>query len=522
MSDEGKEGLYPQTGLNRREMLKRGAAGLAAAGALSLGLGAREAQAAECQRPAKWDEEHDVVVIGSGFAGLAAAYEAKKTGVSVVVFEKMKVPGGNSIINGGVVSAAGSPLQAKTGIRDSPELLFNDMLTAGLRLNYPELAKMVADQSLPTVQWTIDELGVKYRDDVSQEGGHSVPRMYTTHNRSGSAIVLQQLAKLKEMGIQPRLRCSLEKLLRDKDGRVKGVAIREGFDFPREASGKVKLVKAKKAVVLATGGFGADKVFRAVQDPRLAPALDTTNQPGATAESLKEALRVGCTPVQLSWIQLGPWGSKDEKGLGLGPFFAQGGAAQYGLWIDTKTGKRFVNELADRKIRADAILRVGNETIALVDEEGAKRGRILDVLPKMLTAGSVKKYDSLEALAQACNIPQEAFLAEVGKWNQAVAAKKDEEWGRYQQKDQCPVEKAPFYVMRLQPKVHHTMGGVQINSKAQAIDILTEKPIAGLYAAGEITGGVHGAVRLGSCATLDCLIFGRVAGQNAAKEKAWS
>ncbi len=213
---------------------------------------------------------------------------------------------------------------------------------------------------MATVKWTIDELGVKYKGRVSQEGGHAVPRMYSTYNQSGSAIVQQQLAKLKELGVQPRMQSYLTQNYRDADGRVTGVQIREKYVFPKTDSGKLKTIRARKAVVLAAGGFGADISFRTIQDPRLTNEVDTTNQPGATADALREAFRIGCTPLQVSWIQLAPWGSPDEKGFGLAAFFGQGCAAVYGLWVDTKTGKRFVNELADRKVRADAILRVGN------------------------------------------------------------------------------------------------------------------------------------------------------------------
>ncbi len=508
--------------MTRRNFLKTSGA-VAAAGVAAGTLTMNPWSAEAAPMPKKWQETFDVVVIGSGFAGLAAAYEAKKAGASVVVLEKMMTPGGNSIINGGVVSAAGSPMEEKEGIKDSPELLLKDMLAAGLNLNHVELAKMVADQSVSTVMWTINELGVKYKDKLTQEGGHSVPRMYSTYNQSGSAIVQQQLLKLKELGVVPRTRAYLTQIYRDADGRVKGVQIREGYTFPKAGSGKVKDIKARKAVVLATGGFGADVAFRTLQDPRLTAEMQTTNQPGATAEALREAFRIGCTPIQLSWIQLGPWGSPDEKGMGLSPFFAQLCAAMYGLWIDTKTGKRFVNELADRKIRADAIIKAGNKCLAMTDANGYAIGKKLlaEYMPKVMERGVVKEYKTLEEMAAAYNVPIEPLKQTIDKWNKSVLAGKDEEWGRYLQKNQKPLGPGPWYALRLMPKVHHTMGGINMNTKAQATDVSTDKPIAGLYCAGEVTGGVHGAVRLGSCATLDCLVFGRIAGRNAAAEKAW-
>lgn len=507
--------------LTRRSFLKAAGTTAAVAGLATGGAALTPWSAEAAALPKKWDETYDVVVIGSGFAGLAAAYEAKKAGASVVILEKMRTPGGNSIVNGGVVAAPNSPEQAKKGIKDSPELLYKDMVKAGLGLNHPELVKMVADNAMATVQWTIDELGVKYRDGVSQEGGHSVPRMYSTYNQSGSAIVTQQVAKLKQLGVQPKLQSYLTQIYRDADGRVKGVQIREKYVFPKADSGRLKNIKARKAVVLAFGGFGQDVLFRTQQDPKLTAKFDTTNQPGATAEGLRESLRIGCTPIQLSWIQVAPWGSPDEKGFGLAAFFGQGAAATNGIWIDAATGKRFVNELADRKIRADAIIsrmNEGHECIAIADADGANRVSFL--MPKFLERGIVKPYDTLEQVAAAYKVPLNALKETIAAHNKSLQ-EGDKEFGRVVQKDVTPIDTAPFYVMRLMPKIHHCMGGVNINVKAQALDVMTDKPIPGLYAAGEATGGVHGAVRLGSCAVVDCLVFGRIAGKNAAAEKTW-
>jgi len=508
--------------VTRRGLMKAGAAaGLA--GSFSLSASNGQAQIGTGALPPEWHEEFDVVVIGSGFAGLAAAHEAKKAGASVVVLEKMRVPGGNSIINGGIWSLPGTPIQEKAGIEDSPELLVQDMMSAGLGLNHRELATKVAEESLGTLRWSIDELGVEYQEEGSQLGGHSVPRSYSTHNQSGSGIVTQQLAKLQEMGVEPRTRVIMRQLLRDADGRVKGVAIGEGYRHPNDNDEPSRFIKAKKAVVLATGGYGNDIAFRTLQDPRLTEEFDTTNQPGATAEALREALSIGCTPVQLSWIQLGPWTSPDEKGFGLVPLFATT-CAQWGLWVDTITGKRFVDELADRKVRADAIIAAGNKCISFCDANGYLYADALpgDRMSKMLERGVVLRFDTLEAMAAEYDIPLDALQETIKQFNASVAAGEDAEWGRYMQSDQFPIGEAPFYVSRLSPKIHHTMGGVAINVDAQALDVSSGEPIPGLYSAGEVTGGVHGAVRLGGCAVGDCLVFGRTAGQNAAAEEAWS
>ncbi|MBU2549376.1 MAG: flavocytochrome c [Proteobacteria bacterium] len=502
-------------GLTRREFLRKtgGAATLAGVGAGGLMLSPMMARADEA--PKKWDESYDVVVIGSGFAGLAAAIEARQAGSSVMVMEKMAVPGGNSIINGGVIAAAGSPLQTRAGIKDTPDLLLEDMLKAGLYLNHLDLAGKVAEKSNEVVQWTIDFLGTQYQENLVHLGGHSVPRSYSTFNHSGSAIVLQQIAKLKAMGENVKTKRFLETFIRDKEGRIIGIRMQDGYRFPK-GGGAVRFVQAKKAVILATGGFSADLPFRSIQDPKLTRDVDTTNQPGATAEGLLEALRIGATPVQISWIQLGPWASPDEKGFGIGPHFAAGAAFPYGVMVDPKTGLRFINELADRKIRADAILKTGHPCVVLADSQGV--AKIAPLLPKQIERGVVKKFDTLDALAASYGIPAGSLRETVGNYNGFIKNGEDKEFGKYLQKDVKPIGQAPFYAMRVWPKVHHTMGGIQINTQAQPLD-LDHRPIPGLYAAGEIAGGVHGAVRLGSCAVIDCLVFGRIAGQNAAAEK---
>ena len=439
-------------GLTRRGFMKTtGGAALAGVAAGSLLAGPLKAYGADM--PAKWDEEFDVVVVGSGFAGLAAAIEAKQAGASTVVLEKMRVPGGNSIINGGVFAVAGSPKQEAEGIKDSPELLLKDMLKAGLYLNHVDLARMIAEKSREAAEWT-EMLGVKYKDRVTHLGGHSVPRSYSTYNSSGSAIVMKELEKVKGLGVEVRMQAYVMSIIQDKDGKVAGLKIREGYRFPDESTGTVKYLKANKGLVLASGGFGRDLYFRTIQDPKLTADVDSTNQPGATGEVLMDALRSGATPVQISWIQLGPWTSPDEKGMGIGYVFNAIAGFVYGVMVDPQTGKRFINELADRKIRADAIIRTGHPAITIADSEGVKRVPILD---KILAKGVAKKFDTIEALAAEYKIPVDTVKETINKWNKYVKQGKDEEFGRYLQTDQKPMVTPPFYGCRAWPKVHHTM-----------------------------------------------------------------
>lgn len=460
-----------------------------------------------------WDQEYDVVIVGSGFAGLAAAIEARLAGARTIVLEKMRIPGGNSAISGGLLAVAGSPLQRKEGIEDSPQQMLDDMMKAGMGLNHPELTRLVAEQSAAVLAWTVETLGVKYKTTLNHLGGHCVPRTYITANGSGSGIIQPMLARCRELEIPVQMKTLLGGILKDREGRVEGVEVRREYLFPRGDSGERQRIRARRAVILATGGFGRDVAFRTTQDPRLTGSIDSTNHLGATAEGLVVALQAGATPVHLSWIQLGPWASYDEKGWGVGSMFTLLAGFPYGVMVDANTGKRFVNELSDRKLRTDAMLLEDRTPVAIVDSEGVKYATTLE---KCLKRGVVKAFDSLEELAAFNGIPLPALRETLERYHLCLAHGRDAEFGKPLAKDLKPIEKPPFYSIRLLPKVHHCMGGIQIDSHAQVLAVADHRPIPGLYAAGELTGGIHGASRLGSNAIVDCLVFGRIAGQNAA------
>lgn len=462
-----------------------------------------------------WDEEYDIIVVGSGFAGLGAAIEAKLKGANVIVIEKMRTPGGNSAISGGLFAAAGSPLQEKAGVQDSPELMLKDMLEAGTGLNHRELAKIVADQSASALQWTIDYLGVTYKDNLNHLGGHSVPRTYITANGTGSGIIQPMLNSCRKLGIPIRLKTQFVQFVSNDSGRVEGVQIQPDYHFPHKGSGNVLKLRAKKAVILATGGFGNDIRFRTIQDPRLTENIDSTNHMGATAEGLTAALSVGASPIQLCWIQLGPWASYDEKGWGVGSMFTLLAGFPYGIMVDANTGKRFVNEMSDRRLRTDAMLLQNRTPVAIVGSEGVKYATTLE---KCLKRGVVRKFESLEELAHANMIPLAPLLETIENYNVYLMHGRDTEFGKPFTSDLKAIEKPPFYSIRLLPKVHYCMGGVQINTHAQVLSISAGSPIPGLYAAGEVTGGIHGASRLGSNSIVDCLVFGRIAGASASAE----
>ena len=461
----------------------------------------------------QYHKKTDIVVIGSGLAGLAAAIEAGQTGASVIVLEKMKITGGNTRISDGGLSAPGNYLQKQQGIEDSIALFCDDMLKAGLGLNHPALVRVVAERATEAIDWTIKELGVRYLDRLDRFGGHSVARSLTTRSHSGVDIIKAQTAKLDQLGIKVRTQCLFTGFVTDPDGEVCGVNIREGYRFPDKNSGVAKNIRADRAVVLTTGGFSNDHVFRSKLHPGLDKTIQSTNHRGATAEGLVAALTLNAFPVHLSWIQLGPWGCSDEKGYGKGSRFASYCLFPAGILVDPAIGQRIVNEWADRRERSEAMIKTGHSCIGIVDAVGSEKDA--ESLRDCLKSGKVKAFKRLENLAATYDIPQESLKQTVAAYNDAVASGKRDEFGKALGPDAFPITTPPFYAIRLYPKVHYTPGGIGIDEKARVID-LDGCPIPRLYAAGEVTGGVHGASRLGSNALTECLVFGRIAGQEAA------
>jgi flavocytochrome c len=408
-------------------------------------------------------------------------------------------------------------MQQRLGIDDSPELMYADMIRAGQGLNHPDLVHTVASRSAEVVQWSMSYLGVEYLDRIDQFGGHSVPRCLTALDVSGSTIIRRQLEKLRELGVPVKLRSHFLRFARNESGRVCGVVVLEGVDQRYPEAGVERRIGARKAVVLATGGFGADVAFRSMQDPRLGPDVDTTNKPFATAEALVEALRIGAMPVHLSHIQLGPWASPDEKGYGVGPRFADYVVFQYGVVLNPGTGRRFVNELADRKTVADAILAVGKPCVGIADRHAVSRSGWS--IKHCLEKGVVREFGRVADLAMYYGMPPAAVEEAVARFSAQVVSQVDRDFGKPILAGAAPLAHPPFYGMRLWPKVHHTMGGIGIDVNASVLDLDGHR-IPGLYAAGEVTGGIHGACRLGSCAITECLVFGRIAGHSAAEATA--
>lgn len=511
----------------RREFLTKGAL-LATGGLVGLALPSVQAAPVTVNVPetvsggrTRFHQIYDVIVVGSGFAGLAAALEAKSRGLDVLVIEKMAVYGGNSTINGGAFAVAGSPPQKEAGIEDSPELMYKDMLKAGRGLNHHDILHVLVNGTQEAYEFTLKH-GVRYKPFVQHFGGHSVPRTLQTVESSGAGIVMPLRNSAQKLGVIFKNRCKFETFIQDDKRRVIGLQARDDYRFPDENSGTLRNYGARYGVVMCNGGFGNDLRFRQIQDPQLVSDIDTTNHPGATAEGLLAMLGIGATPVQLDLIQLGPWSSPDEKGFGNVSQFNTIAGYPMGIMVDSRTGKRFTNELADRKAREDAILAQRDANgkpvypVCFTNLEGAK---LAQSLPAALKYNVAWQFDTLKELADHFAIPYDNLQKEVDLYNQAVKNGGGDPMGKDVSRA-ISLADGPYVAVRVWPKVHYTMGGVQINVNGQVLNALNGEPIVGLYAAGEVTGGPHGASRLGSCAIADGLVLGRVAGSHVATQTA--
>ncbi|MCL1049702.1 flavocytochrome c [Shewanella abyssi] len=468
-----------------------------------------------------WDREYDLVIVGSGFAGLSAAYSANKAGLkNILVIEKMMAWGGASAICGGIACMPNTPLQKKHGIEDSPELLVKDMLKVGHKFNHLALAETMATQAYTAYDMMI-ECGVEFKDKLLRLGSHSAPRGHIPVGASGGAIVVPMHKYLLKKGVQFQNRTNVSSILRDKDNGISGVEVQTDFEHTSGEFRNEFSYKSRHGVVIATGGWGSDKQFIKTTMPSYAD-LRSTAQSGATAGMIKSLLSIGSLPVMLDMYQLGPWGSPDERPAGPGAFFADYAFAE-GIAVDPMTGKRFSNELASRRDRSEAqmvVMEQGtkdkpNYPFTFCSEETTTRAEGFHAAYR---DGAVFKTNSIAELAEFHGVKNVTALTQsIADWNKIVKGAVDP----YNKPLDVRTElKAPFYSFRLSPVLHYCMGGVAITPNAEVIDATTCEPIKGLFAAGEISGGVHGMDRLGGCSSVDGLVFGQIAGRTAANYKA--
>ncbi len=445
-----------------------------------------------------WNTQVDVLVVGSGFAGLTAAIEAAQAGCSVQVVEKRDFYGGNSWISGGVLAAVDLEMQQRYGIQDSTAQMFDDMMRAGRARNDPALVQQVCAQSYSVLQWLRQELGITFMERIEQFGGHSVPRCYSVTDIQGRNIVNPLLARAQALGVDLRLNTRLTGILQNEKQRVVGCEL-------MAKDNTVQCVQTTRALILASGGFSGEA-------DELQPATSSTRLTDATSDILNLAQQFGAELIDLDCVQLLPCASPDEPGRGVAPVFASYVVFPYGMMLDVATGLRFVNEWTDRKTRADAMLALQQPAVGLTDQNGINNAG--DMIHQHMNDTVIHRFEDLATLAVAYQFPADALKNSVHTYNQYVEQQHDAAFGKPIPARAKPLA-PPYYALRLWPKTHSTMGGLRINAHTQVLNC-EGQVIPGLFAAGEVIGGVHGVSRLGGCAITECLVLGRVAGQQAA------
>ena len=441
----------------------------------------------------------DVVVVGAGGAGLTASVLATQQGQKVILLEKMPFVGGNSLRAEGGMNAAGTNLEKELGLDDSTvENFTEDTLRLGHYLADPELVRTLAENSSDAIEWlkTVDASFTGVKATGGCEG-----RKYLHQPEGGVAVGEYLVAKLKtqveKLGIDVRVNTKATEILMD-NGQAVGVLA--------EDAEHTYTINAK-SVVLTTGGFGANFELMASFDPSLANAV-TTNHSGAQGDGIMMAQAIGADTVDMDQIQLHPTVIQSDGSLVSESFRSLGA-----IVVNTQ-GKRFVNDLAGRDVVSQAELKQPDGYCFIIFDQNLVDHLALS--KRFIDGGYTISGKTYEELAKNMGLSTEAqqnFVNTMNTWNQSVANGIDEEFGRNNGMDD-DLSTAPYYAIKIAPGIHHTMGGIKINTSAEVIDT-DGNVIPGLFAAGETTGGIHGGNRVGGNAVCDFIVFGRIAGQSA-------
>ena len=485
----------------------------------------------------------DVAIVGAGGAGMTAAITAAAEGKSVVILESQSMVGGNSVratggMNAGktvyqdenefgesagvektlktaaekyadnetitalakTVSEQWAAYQANpTGYFDSVELMELDTMIGGKGINDPELVETLCANSADAIDW-LDEHGITLHN-VSSFGGASVKRIHRPVNAEGKTVsvgsymipLLQE--NCEKAGVKMMLDTTATEILTDANGAAVGVKA-------TGASGETVTVNAK-AVVLASGGFGANLDMVVKYKPELKGFM-TTNAPGIQGQGIEMAQAIGAATVDMDQIQIHPTVEANTAAL------ITEGLRGDGAILINEEGQRFIDEVGTRDVVSAAeIAQTGSYSWLVVDQAMADAS---SVIQGYIKKGYTVTGATYEELGKAMGVDAAAFAETMEKWNGCVEAKNDPDFGRTSFAN--PLNTAPYYAVKVTAGVHHTMGGLKINANTE---VLNEKGevIPGLFAAGEVTGGVHGANRLGGNAVADFTVFGRIAGAAA-------
>ena len=485
----------------------------------------------------------DVVVIGAGGAGMTAAMTAADAGQKVVILESQAMVGGNSARATGGMNAAKTVYQDEnefdqaagvektlataaekyadnetitalaktvseqwaayqanpTGYFDSVELMELDTMVGGKGINDPELVKTLCEGTADAIDW-LDENGITLHN-VSSFGGASVKRIHRPVNEEGKVVsvgaymipLLQE--NCEKRGIDIVLNTTVDTILTDANGAAVGVS---GTD----KDGNTVVVNAK-SVILATGGFGANLDMVTQYKPELAGFM-TTNAAGAQGQGIEMATAIGAGTVDMDQIQIHPTVEANTAAL------ITEGLRGDGAILVNANGERFIDEVGTRDVVSAAeIAQPGSYSWLIVDQAMADAS---SVIQGYIKKGYTKTGATYEELAKELDVDPAAFANTMETWNGYVEAKNDPDFGRTSFANK--LDTAPYYAIKVTAGVHHTMGGLTINTNTEVLKA-DGTVIPGLFAAGEVTGGVHGANRLGGNAVADFTVFGRIAGKAA-------
>lgn len=458
----------------------------------------REVEAAAPVEKTDEELECDVVVVGAGGAGLTASVLATQEGQNVILLEKMPFVGGNSLRAEGGMNAADTKVEAELGITDSTvDNFVEDTLHLGHDLADPELVRTLAENSAEAVDWlySIDAP----LPEVVATGGTSHKYLHKPEGGLpvGEYLVEKLKVQAEALGIDVRVNTKATEILME-DGQAVGVKAEDAeHNYTIHA----------KSVVLTTGGFGANFDLMASYDESLRNAV-TTNHSGATGDGIAMAQAVGADTVDMEQIQLHPTVIQSDGTL------VSESVRSHGAIIVNTQGKRFVNDLAGRDVVSQAELKQPDGYCFIIFDQHLQDEVALT--QKFIDRGFTITGNTYEELAENMGLTGEAvknFVNTMNTWNESVAKGVDEEFGRDNGMD-ADLSTAPYYAIKIAPGIHHTMGGIKINSNAEVIDT-DGNVIPGLFAAGETTGGIHGGNRVGGNAVCDFIVFGRIAGKSA-------
>ncbi|MCL2898655.1 flavocytochrome c [Brenneria sp. WC1b.1] len=443
-------------------------------------------------------ETTDLVIIGAGGAGMSAAIEAHNQGAKVILLEKMPFAGGNTARAEAGLNAAGTDLQKARGIEDSPAAFYEDTMKGGRNINNPEVVKTLTEHARDSVVF-LKENGADLAD-LTRTGGSRVDRTHRPAGGepAGSFIAVALIKKVKALDIDLRTSTSATDIVKNDKGEVTGVKAK-GKD------GKEFTIDAKK-VLITSGGFGANFDMIKQYDPKLV-GFKTTNAPGSQGDGIKMATKLNAKLVDMEYIQIHP-STVPGKGILITEAVRGDGAI-----LVNESGKRFINELLTRDVVSQSILKQpGAHAYLIFNDALVKQNQATQSYFKQKL---VAEGNTPAELAKAINVDGKQLAQTVSTYSGYVKDGKDAEFNRDSLK--LSLDSGKYYAIEVTPGIHHTMGGIAINNRAQVLDV-NGKVIPNLFAAGEAAGGVHGANRLGGNSLADIVTYGRIGADQAVKE----